>query len=50
MKVQWQVRGSIVASGYEKSEDYGGTPPGWRSFVASALAAGIVFAVLLSLL
>jgi hypothetical protein len=38
-----------MASGYEKSDDYGGKPPGWGSYVASAVAAGVIIAILLGL-
>ena len=38
-----------VAGGYEKSDDYGGKPPGWGSYVATAIAAGVIIATLLGL-
>jgi len=38
-----------VPSGYEKSNDYGGKPPGIGSFVATAVAAGVIIAILLGL-
>lgn len=38
-----------MASGYEKSFDYGGKPPGWRTFVATAVAFGVIIAIALGL-
>lgn len=38
-----------MASGYEKSDDYGGPPPGWRSFVISAVIVGIIIVLALGL-
>lgn len=38
-------RAAKMASGYEKSDDYNGPPPGWRSFVLSAVAFGIIIAL-----
>ena len=38
-----------MASGYEKSDDYGGPKPGWGSYVATAIAAGVIIAILLGL-
>lgn len=38
-----------MASGYERSDDYGGPPPGWGSYIASAVAAAVIVAILLGL-
>jgi hypothetical protein len=38
-----------MTSGYEKSDDYGGPPPGWRSFIISAVIVGIIIALALGL-
>lgn len=35
-----------MASGYEKSRDYGGPPPGWGFYIATAAAAGVIIAIL----
>lgn len=36
-----------MPSGYEKSDDYGGPPPGWRTFIVSAIAVGVLVAIAL---
>lgn len=38
-----------MASGYEKSDDYGGPPLGRPTFIVSAIAVGIVIALALGL-
>lgn len=38
-----------MASGYEKSDDYGGPPPGRGTFIVTAVLAGIVVALALGL-
>ena len=38
-----------MPSGYEESDDYGGPPSGWGPYVATAIAARVIIAILLGL-
>ena len=38
-----------MASGYENSDHYAGPPPGPRTFVLTAVAVGVLIAILLGL-
>jgi hypothetical protein len=39
-----------MPSGYEKSDDYGGAPPGRGAFIVSAIAVGVIIALALGAL
>jgi hypothetical protein len=39
----------MMPSGYEKSDDYGGPSPGLGSYVLTAIATGVIIAILLGL-